>query len=297
MNILVLGGSYFLGRYFVNLAYEKHNLFVFNRGTCPLNMTGVTEIKGDRHNGEDLKKLSEYSFDAVVDFCGYSEGDISNVLKALQTTPKQYVFISTVDAYTRGLGSVLAEDAPLESRYFGGPEGDYISGKVALENEIRNEAEKYGFKYTVFRPAFIYGPGNYAPREGIYFNWIAKAGQILHPKDATGVFQFVYVMDVARAVFASLGNEDAYDEAFNLTGKRVENYESFAETLSKVSPVPFERVDIDLETVFGKGIPLPFPLTGEESNLYKGDKALRLIGEYTDFEEGMKRTVRMFFNN
>lgn len=294
MNVLVMGGSYFLGRYFVNMAYKDNNLYVFNRGNYPLNIPGVTEIKGDRHNENELKQLSNYSIDVVVDFCAYNKNDINSVLKSLKNTPKQYIFMSTVDVYIRGTGEVLDENSVLEQRDFGGPEGEYISGKVALENEIREAANNLGFKYTVFRPSFIYGPGNYAPREGIYFNWIKQAGQILHPIDATGMFQFVYAPDVAKAIYLSLENENTFNEAYNLTGEKVETYNSFADTLSKVVSIPFERVDITLEMVNDKGIPLPFPFAEAESNVYNGEKVLSLIDKYTEFEEGLKQTADCF---
>lgn len=294
MNILVLGGSYFLGRCFVNMACKDNNLYVFNRGNCPIDMPEVIQIKGDRHNISDLFKLSKYEIDVIVDFCAYNKDDINSVIKALKVMPKQYIFVSTVDVYERGKGEALSENASFETRDFGGDAGAYITGKVILEKEIKEAAATYGFSYTVMRPAFIYGPGNYAPREGIYFNWIKKAGQILHPIDATGEFQLVYVTDVAMAICAALGNEEAYNEAFNLTGEKVENYNSFAETLSKIVNTDFVRVDVTVDVVNEKQIPLPFPLTREQSNWYKGEKALKLIGRYTSFEEGLRETYRYF---
>lgn len=294
MNILVLGGSYFLGRCFVNMACKDNNIYVFNRGNCPIDMSEVTQIKGDRHNISDLFKLSKYEIDVIVDFCAYNKDDINSVIKALKVMPKQYIFVSTVDVYERGKGEALSENASFETRDFGGDVGAYITGKVILEKEIKEAAAAYGFTYTVMRPAFIYGPGNYAPRESIYFNWIKKAGQVLHPIDATGEFQLVYVTDVARAICASLGNEEAYNEAFNLTGEKVENYNSFADTLSKIVNTDFERVDVTVDVVNEKQISLPFPLTREQSNWYKGEKALKLIGRYTSFEEGLRETYIYF---
>ena len=294
MNILVLGGSYFLGRCFVNMACNDNNIYVFNRGNCPIDMPEVTQIKGDRHNISDLFKLSKYEIDVIVDFCAYNKDDINSVIKALKVMPKQYIFVSTVDVYERGKGEALSENASFETRDFGGDVGAYITGKVILEKEIKEAAAAYGFTYTVMRPAFIYGPGNYAPRESIYFNWIKKAGQVLHPIDATGEFQLVYVTDVARAICASLGNEEAYNEAFNLTGEKVENYNSFADTLSKIVNTDFERVDVTVDVVNEKQISLPFPLTREQSNWYKGEKALKLIGRYTSFEEGLRETYIYF---
>lgn len=294
MKILVLGGSYFLGKHFVELAGENNEITVFNRGTKPLNISGITQIHGDRHDIDALKKLSEQNFDAVVDFCAYQAGDIRMVIENLGKTCRQYIYVSTVDVYERGLQRVLDEDAPFETRDFGGQAGQYILGKAALEKELEECAKAHGMARTSIRPAFIYGPYNYAPREGMYFHWIKNAGQVLHPSDATAEFQLVYVKDVARAIIKALLNADAYDKAYNLSGQ-AETYDSFVEVLKRAVDLPFEKVEVPVASIFEKGIALPFPLTREESNWYDGSRALSLIGEYTPLEAGLKETARAYF--
>jgi len=291
MNILVLGGSYFLGKCFVKMAVGKHKITVLNRGNRTLEIEGIEVLQADRHDCEVVReKLKDKTFDVVVDFCAYQEGDISNMLASLSDKNVQYIFVSTVDIYRRGMFEILAEEAPFEERIFPGEAGEYIAGKVALEKEIRECAASSGMSYTIFRPAFIYGPDNYAPREGIYFNWIQQAGQILSPVDATGEFQMVYVEDVARAVLAAIGNKQCYDESYNLTGGRRITYQDFETALEKAVPASFERVEIPLSVVYEKGIPLPFPLTSEESNRYDGSKALSLVGMYIELSEGLRKT-------
>lgn len=291
MNILVLGGSYFFGLNFLKQAVKKYGaVTVFNRGTRSLgHIEGVTFITGDRHNTSDLKQLAGLEDEiVVVDFCAYARGDIASVYAVLGKKLKQYIFISTVDVYERGLNRLLKEDAPLEERTFPGEAGDYISGKVALEKEIVICAEASDTSYTVIRPGILYGPGNYAPREGIYFNWIVQAGQILHPEDATGEFQFVYVDDAARAVLNAVNNPEALNEAFNLVDGDIHTYETFATALQQAIPVAFEKVDIPVSMVYERNIPLPFPLTKEESNYYDGAKSRLLTGNYIPLAEGLR---------
>ena len=84
MNILVLGGSYFLGKHFVKVSHKEHTLTVFNRGSHPLDMEDVTELVGDRRVPAALSGLDGLSFDAVVDFCAYEKGDIAMVCEALK---------------------------------------------------------------------------------------------------------------------------------------------------------------------------------------------------------------------
>lgn len=297
MNILVIGGSYFLGRYFVNIASKSHEVTVFNRGNCPLLLPPVREVTGDRHDKFSLEQLRNNHYDVVVDFCAYGEGDISLIFDVLDGCFEHYIFLSTSDVYKRGLNQLLDENAPFESRNFGGDAGDYILGKVALEHELVRCAKKANVYYTSIRPAFIYGPGNYAPRESIYFKWIFSAGQIIHPADSTGEFQLVYVGDVAKAIAGAIGNEIAYNRAFNLSPAVMETYDSFADVLTEVINCDFEKVLVDVNTINEKGIPLPFPLTKEESNRYNGDEALVLIDKYTDLTEGMRATVAAYLQS
>lgn len=287
MRILVLGGSYFLGKAFVKAAAGIHDITVFNRGTRPLDID-IKQIRGDRHIVSDLQQLSNHSFDVVVDFCAYQQGDIVSVLEALNFHVSQYIYVSTVDVYTHGLGTIVNEEGPFENRTILGQEGAYISGKVALEHELVDTLQDKNMVYTIFRPSFIYGPDNYAPREGIYFHWIKQAGQILHPTDATGEFQFVYVDDAARAILNACGNSKADNQAFNLASDEIVTYDIFADCMRKSIDAEFSLVPITLEGVYNNNIPLPFPLTKEESNWYDGTKVLSLIERYTPLHDGIK---------
>ena len=204
MKILIAGGTYFLGRAFVlklieekakpGSKYEDAQICLLNRGSrpSPEGITGI--IRADRHDEKALKSCEAggKDFDLIVDFCAYGEGDIASLVENLNVRFEQYIFISTCDVYTHFSGEPQDEEAELEERLYPGQEGDYIRGKVKLEAELVRVCSDKNAHYTSIRPSVIYGPGNYAPREGIYFNWIEKASQILQPFDATGSFQPVF---------------------------------------------------------------------------------------------------------
>ena len=182
------------------------------------------------------------------------------------------------------------EDAELEDRDFGGEAGEYISGKAALEKEIAGACEKKGCRYTVLRPVFIFGEGNYAPREGIYFQWIDKAGQIIHPIDADGEFQLVYVKDVAKAIETVIANPECYDKAFNVCENEMIGYDQFADLLRSATETDFSLAEVDVNTINEKGIPLPFPLTKAETNYYDGSRLSNLGMRFTPLEKALRQT-------
>ena len=109
MNLLVIGGSYFYGRVFVMEAATAHRLTLLNRGTYSMKEFGVQEIVGDRHDGNALAKCAE-DYDAVIDFCAYTAGDVKSVIESLPGKIGQYILISTVDVYERGSGLVKTEE-------------------------------------------------------------------------------------------------------------------------------------------------------------------------------------------
>ena len=302
MNLLILGGTYFLGKAFTQLCDDGTNrILLVNRGSRQIdwgNHSGVKNFRMDRHDPEKLRELKAFLegsvVDAVVDFCAYEEGDIRTVTGILPEGTKQYIFVSTCDVYRRGTGKAVDETGEMETRDFGGQEGAYILGKVALEKELRECALAKGMHFTSYRPAIIYGPGNYAPREGLFFHWIANAGQILFPEDADGSFQMVYVKDLAKMIRAGLLREDCYDRSLNVCGEACLTYQSFAECLEKACLQRVERISIRVSDLLERGIQLPFPLRKEESECYSGELVKQFGIPYTPLEIGLKESYEEF---
>ena len=320
MKILVIGGTYFLGRKFVDMAKTRHEITLINRGTNPYEDSSDTHVMScclDRRDVDALSKFPYAKYDVVVDFCAYAPGDIKLIFDNLNADFSHYIFISTVDVYKRGTGEVLTEDSPTEDRYFGGAAGDYIAGKILLEKELLQCASlpmvSSEVSTTIIRPAFIYGPGNYSPREGIYMNWIDDAGMILHPSDATGRFQLVNVFDVACGILVccervealkfndsddekymskeSEMNERSNHDCFNLVPPEILTYDNFADALKRAIDTDFEIVSLTVSEINERGIPLPFPLTEAESLVCSGKRSEEILHlQYTPLDRGLRET-------
>lgn len=301
MNILVIGGSYFYGRVFVMEAVREHgeyNITVFNRGTYSMEEFGVSQIQGDRHD-VNVIKTCKGDFDAVVDFCAYEAGDVSAIIENLTGRIGQYILISTVDAYERASETIRTEADELEYRIFAGEAGAYIAGKVAVEEELRKVCQERNIPYTVLRPAILYGPYNYAPRESAYIQMMTVNHVLPHFIDADGRFQFVYVKDAAQAIIRTIGNERAFGQAYNLCQDEIVTYDSFFQTLRKAAEPELtqnlQEVSITVDSAMAQQVPVPFPATVQETMLCSNEKSKRdLEMEYTDFGEGMRRTYNAF---
>lgn len=297
MKLLVIGGSYFYGRVFVMEAAERHEITVWNRGTYSMADFGVRQITGDRHDKAVAGTCGDY--DAVIDFCAYEPGDVRGMIESLQGKIGQYILISTVDVYERGTGVIKTEEAPLEYRRIPGEAGAYIAGKVALEMELQEVCKERGIPYTVLRPAILYGPYNYAPRESVYIQMLLQNHALPKFTDADGQFQFVYVKDAARAVLHCLGNEKAYGQAYNLCQDKILTYDSFFDMLQTVADAEAVEnlaiVPLTVEEAMAQGVPVPFPAVKAETELCENGKSKEQLGlMYTEFAEGMRRTYHAF---
>ncbi len=310
-----------MGRVFVMLASEQHQLIVVNRGSQPLTGLPVQEIHGDRHDAALWENCGD-NYDVLVDFCAYQEGDIRTVIEHLKGSIKQYIFISTVDVYVHSSGSSLSmdlsgqkeavpqdireqeslwtflrEDAPLETVRYAGEAGDYIAGKVALERELLEVCGRAGISTTVLRPALIYGPLNYAPREALFIQLMVQNHILPIITGAEGKFQFLYVKDGARAILQCLLNETAYGQSYNLCGNEIVDYEILAQALKRAGELPLREVTLSVEQAQAQGFPLPFAVRREETHLCSNEKSKRELGMvYTGLEPGMEKTYRAFYN-
>jgi len=293
-KILVIGGSYFFGRVFVMLAAGEYDITVVNRGTYSVEALGAKQIRGDRHDPSLWQNIRD-DYDAVVDFCAYEKGDIRLFFEHFGGHIGQYILISTVDVYERAGREVRSEDSPFENRVFPGEAGAYIAGKVALEQELTEVCRDREVPYTVLRPAILYGPFNYAPRESAYIQLMVQQGFLPHITDAAGRFQFVYVKDAAEAVKRCLMNEAAFGQAYNLCQEGMTDYDQFYKYLSQAADVEFTELPLTCSQAQQQGIPLPFPVTEEETICYSNEKSKAELGMiYTRIGEGMTKTFRAF---
>ena len=296
MKILVIGGSYFLGRVFVMQAAEQHEITVVNRGTYSMEDFGVVQIRGDRRDPAVWQGLSG-EYNVVVDFCAYEAGDIRGVLENMPLKPLQYIAVSTVDVYRRGTGGYKAEDTPYEDRMLPGEAGTYIAGKVALEKELRQVCGKAGVNWTVLRPGILYGPYNYAPRESVYIQMMVQQRILPRITDAEGRFQMVYVKDAVVAIQKCLLNAQTYGRAYNICEREPVTYGSLADVLLKVCGDAVEELPMTVDQAVKQGVSLPFAVGGQETELYDNTRSLQELGMvYTSLEEGMGKTYRAFRN-
>ncbi len=297
-NILIIGGSYFAGRIFVEemLKTKDYNLYVFNRGHLPFNRKDVIELKGDREKIDDIKgKIPDLNWDALVDFCAYTPDHISKMISSLPGTLKHYIFISTTTIYENVLGLPVAEDAPkvMKVQPELGQYAEYGYNKWRAELRLKEECVKKGIEFTSLRPSIVYGEYNYAPRESWFFDQIRDEKPLVLPDPGLALFSFVYVLDLARILIKTILNENMFNLGLNVASEELVSYPRLYEVFKNVTNKDFETIDMDIETINSKRIPIPFP--PDIHLVYSGKKLQDILGvKFTPLMDGMKRTYAYY---
>jgi 2'-hydroxyisoflavone reductase len=187
MNILMMGGTQFVGRAFTEeLLKAGHSVTHFNRGkTAPGLFAGVETIVGDRN--EDLGEIAAREWDIVVDVNAYLPHQTERLNEALTDSVQQFVFVSTISVYDQGETQKLDEDGPLlELKEDTGEvtAETYGAYKVICEGEV---LDRWGERATILRPGVIIGPHDHTDRFA-YWPWrVSEGGKMLIPGDQDGM--------------------------------------------------------------------------------------------------------------
>jgi len=162
MDMLVLGGTRFVGRHLVEAAVASdHRVTLFHRGRSGRGLfPDAEEILGDREG--PLDDLTRRRFDVVFDTAGYLPRTVGRSAEALRPSAGAYVFVSSISVYPQL--SATGEDDPVHEPPPPGVEDilpNYGPLKVACERIV---GEVFEDDVLVVRPGFIVGPHDTIPR-------------------------------------------------------------------------------------------------------------------------------------
>lgn len=231
MKILVTGGTVFVSKfvasYFVSKDYE---VYVLNRNTKP-QVDGVNLICADRNSLKDT--LKSYSFDAVVDVCGYNRMDIENLLNGLNPVEK-YIFISSSSVYPETNVQPFKENQPIgKNRIW----VDYGFNKVQAEQYLLS---RYPNAY-ILRPPYLYGPMQNLYREPFVFECALQNRKFYIPKDGSMKLQFFHVEDLCKIIEAILENSPK-EHILNVGNDDIIDINTFVEMCYQVVGSKLEKV-------------------------------------------------------
>lgn len=222
MKILVLGGTGAMGKNLVEiLANEGHCLTVTSRCQHQSLDPNVSYVKGNAHDITFLKfVLAGNSWDAIIDFMVYSTPEFLARNELLLSATAQYIFLSSSRVYADN--PILNEesnrilDTTSDAEYL--KTDEYALTKARQENILIKSKFK---NWTIIRPYITFSDERL--QLGVFEkeDWLYRAihgRKIVFPKNMANCYTTMTLgSDVAKVIFAVVGNASAYQKVLQIT--------------------------------------------------------------------------------
>lgn len=246
LNLLVLGGTGFIGPHLVRHAVDRgHKVTIFTRGRRNADLPeSVERLVGDR-NGQ-LGALEGRKWDAVVDDSATNPEWVRQSTALLKGNVGSYLFTSSTGVYYPYITRGLDENDPVLYEAADPKDGSAAYGTAKAKCE-RIVLDTFGTQGFVSRPTYIVGPGDTTDRFPYWPVRLAQGGEVLAPGKRDDPMQLIDVRDLAEfmihllesgkgGIYNSVGPREPltawkfYDEAVRaldakVTLTRIEDYE------------------------------------------------------------------------
>jgi 2'-hydroxyisoflavone reductase len=211
MRLLILGGTWFLGRTLAETALASGwEVTTFSRGLHGHDVPGTVPVRGHREDAEAMAQLAASGrWDVVVDTSGYTPQTVDLAGQMLRTRASRYVLISTVNAYrgwpaepltdaspVYGNNGVNADPVPAAARFLSASGIAYGRGKAASERAILRSFPDA----LILRPGVLLGRYEYIGRLAWLLRRMERGGQVLAAGSASRPIQPVDAADLASFI-------------------------------------------------------------------------------------------------
>ena len=269
MNLLVLGGTQFIGRHLTEIALAAgHKVTLFNRNRSGAGLFPEVEaLVGDRHG--DVSALKGKTWDAVVDTSAYTPGAARRSAKLLQNAVSHYTFVSTVSVYQNFSQPGMNENAPVstmtdeevEIAHTAERAGESVSADAYGPLKARCEEAVRGVfpeRALIVRPGLVVGPYDYTDRFTYWVRRVGLAGEgrsteVLAPGEPERRVQFIDARDLAAWTLQS--TEDGLNGTFNATGPDYAlTFSDFLDTARRTLNPKAELEWVEDDFLLGRGV-------------------------------------------
>jgi len=280
MNVLIFGGTRFMGRYVLRALLDVGiDVTIANRGTREENK-GAHNVICDRSQPGALEQFKDSKFDAVIDFSAYASDWVEQAGNFFAGKISRYIFISTGAVYTSSQVFPITEDFPKGPPH---PFAPYAAEKIRSESLLREFSSNGAFDTTALRLPFVMGPDNYEDRESFVFSRLLSKQPIFLANGGKSIHSFIYAGDVASAIVRILSlSRSKGSEEFNLAIPQATTSRGFVDLASEVCGIePIvgsyqpEEFQIDTINFDLKNVAFPFP---ENNAFLSSEKILTRLG-------------------
>ncbi|MEM7229696.1 MAG: NAD-dependent epimerase/dehydratase family protein [Planctomycetota bacterium] len=204
LDLLILGGTGFLGPHFVDYAIARgHNVTLFNRGrTNPHLFPDLEKIRGDRRAGDLSNLQAEVDngrrWDAAIDTSCYYPRVVHEMMNVVDKCIKHYTVVSSISVYADPSQQGFDETAPVGR--IENTDTEEITGETygPLKALCEEAAEmRMPGKVANIRPGLIVGPMDQTDRFTYWPVRIRKGGEIMAPGNPSDPVTYIDVRDLA----------------------------------------------------------------------------------------------------
>jgi len=217
LNILILGGTSFLGPHQISYALDRgHNISIFTRGkTIPKIhqelFSKVEKLVGDREN--NLDALKNRKWDVVIDNSGRKTKWTEDTAELLKDNVGYYMYTSSISVYYPFTGDDFTEKRKLVTKIpedaDQGERGTYAYGVMKATSEIAAINAFGAERSIIVRPTLIVGPGDRTDRFPYWLARLEKGGEVIIPGSRSEVVQYIDVRDLAEWMIRLCENKAA----------------------------------------------------------------------------------------
>lgn len=194
MKILIIGGTRFFGKRFVQLMLDRgHDVTILTRGQSPDAFGNrVSRLVADRTDGAQLRHVVRADYDVVVDNMLMTASEARDVLSVFRDRIDHYVMTSTLSVYDPRPGALQESDFEAVADY---PGENYQQGKRSAEHALARAP----FGVSIMRIPVIVGPDDYTQRLLAHVTAVKENTKLYFP-NPEAKFSFLHAQDAARAL-------------------------------------------------------------------------------------------------
>jgi len=304
MKALFIGGTGIISSACADLAIAKGiELYHLNRGGSsdirPV-PDGVIQLTSDVRDFEQTSKvLDGLSFDVVVDWISFVPEHLENNLKLFEGKANQFLFISSASAYqTPPQKLPVTEETQLDNPFW-----EYSRNKIACEEFLKENAQKYGMKYTIVRPSHTYDK-TLLPFDGGYtvVKRMLDGKPVVVLGDGTSIWTLTHHKDFAVGLIGLLNNPKAMNNIFHITSDEWLTWNQIYLIVGKAFGVVPKLVHVPSEVINRYHKEIGDGLLGDKSHsmIFDNSKIKEAVPEFNckiSFAEGVNDLANWYKGN
>lgn len=301
MKALFIGGTGNISTSVSKLCVERGiDLYLLNRGTRGIEITGATPLKGDIFDAEQVNRaLAGQQWDAVVDWIAFTPEDVKRDIGLFRGKTKQYVFISSASAYQKPPRfPIITESTPLHNPYW-----EYSRNKIACEEILTHAYREEGFPATIVRPSFTYDTviplaiGGWSEYTAV--DRMKKGKKVIVHGDGTSLWTITHSEDFAKGFVGLLGNSRTVGDAFTITSDEVLTWDQIYMTVAEAAGTEAKIVHIATDYLVEFDDSLRGSLLGDKCycEIFDNSKIKAFVPDFKatiPLSQGVRRTLEWF---